>query len=100
MTFIASAKSNRNRRVVAWLVLLSVVLGAPLALFGDKKKKKEGDQPKKIPVIDYSNIVWPNPPAVARVRYQALQDNFRRQLQDVRRQQAAAPGGRAGPPPP
>jgi len=72
MTPITNAKRNRNRSAVAWLVLLSVVLGAPLALFGDKKKKKGDDQPKKIPVIDYSNIVWPNPPAVARIRYQAF----------------------------
>ncbi len=71
MTSIASAKSNRNRSAVAWLVLLSVVLGAPLALFGDKKKKNDA-APAKIPVIDYSNIVWPNPPAVARIRYQAF----------------------------
>ena len=70
MTSIASAKSNRSR-MVAWLVLLSVMLGAPLALFGDKKKKKDA-APAKIPVIDYSNIVWPNPPAVARIRYQAF----------------------------
>ena len=70
MTSNPSAKPNRHR-MVAWLVLLSVVLGAPLALFGDKKKKKD-DAPKKIPVIDYSNIVWPNPPAVARIRYQAF----------------------------
>ena len=72
MISIASAKSNRNRNVVAWLVLLSVMLGAPLALFGDKKKKKDDATPTKIPVIDYSNIVWPNPPAVARIRYQAF----------------------------
>ena len=72
MTSIASAKRNRNRSAVAWLVLLSVLLGAPLALFGDKKKKKNDAEPKKIPVIDYSNIVWPNPPAVARIRYQAF----------------------------
>ena len=71
MISIASARSNRHRSRVAWLVLLSVLLGAPLALFGDKKKKND-DQPKKIPVIDYSNIVWPNPPAVARIRYQAF----------------------------
>jgi len=72
MTFDARVKSQRGRvRAVAWLVLLSVVLGAPLALFGDKKKKKD-DEPKKIPVIDYSNIVWPNPPAIARIRYQAF----------------------------
>ena len=44
MTSSASAKSNRNRNVVAWLVLLSVMLAAPLALFGDKKKKKDDEE--------------------------------------------------------
>jgi sugar lactone lactonase YvrE len=73
MTFDARVNSHRNRgSAVAWLVLLSVVMGAPLALFGDKKKKSDDAQPAKIPVIDYSNIVWPNPPAVARIRYQAF----------------------------
>jgi DNA-binding beta-propeller fold protein YncE len=54
--------------VVAVLVLLSLTLLAPLSAFG--KKKDNG--PKKTPVIDYSNIVWPNPPAIARIRYQAF----------------------------
>lgn len=48
--------------------LLGLTLLAPLA-FGGKKKD---EAPKKIPVIDYSNIVWPNPPAIARIRYQAF----------------------------
>ena len=39
--------------------------------FADKKKKTT-DAPKKPAVIDYSNIVWPNPPAVARIRYQGF----------------------------
>jgi len=54
----------------AWLVLLAVALLSPLGAFGDKKKK--ADAAKPIPVIDYSNIVWPNPPAIARIRYQAF----------------------------
>ncbi|HEX4784968.1 MAG TPA: SMP-30/gluconolactonase/LRE family protein [Candidatus Sulfotelmatobacter sp.] len=49
--------------------LLSLALLAPLAAFAGKKKS---DTTKKIPVIDYSNIVWPNPPAIARIRYQAF----------------------------
>jgi len=49
--------------------LLSLALLAPVAAFAGKKK---GDTTKKIPVIDYSNIVWPNPPAIARIRYQAF----------------------------
>ena len=71
MTSNTGAKPNRSgKNAVAWLLLLSVMLAAPLALFGDKKKKNA--EPAKVPVIDYSNIVWPNPPAVARIRYQAF----------------------------
>ncbi len=53
-----------------WVVgaLLSLTLLAPLAFAGNKKNEPA----KKIPVIDYSNIVWPNPPAIARIRYQAF----------------------------
>jgi DNA-binding beta-propeller fold protein YncE len=67
----AGARSSWNRkRVVAAFVLLSLTLLAPVAAFGDKKKKDA--DPKRIPVIDYSNIVWPNPPAIARIKYQAF----------------------------
>jgi DNA-binding beta-propeller fold protein YncE len=58
-----------GKGVVAALVLLSLTLLAPVAAFGGKKK---ANAPKKVPVIDYSNIVWPNPPAIARIRYQAF----------------------------
>ncbi len=63
-------KPELPRQWLAWILLLSVGLGSP-AFAG--KKKKADDQPQKPPpVIDYSNIVWPNPPAVARIRYQAF----------------------------
>ncbi len=52
--------------VVALLLVLSTTL------FAGKKKKDDAATPTKIPVIDYSNIVWPNPPAIARIRYQAF----------------------------
>src|SRR5579862_3923365 len=65
----ASSISNRTR-LLAVFVLLGLTLLAPLSAFAGKKKKAA--EPKKIPVIDYSNIVWPNPPAIARIRYQAF----------------------------
>ncbi len=69
MTTEAGAIVIRNRKsLVGLLVLLSVTLLAPVAAFGGKKKA----EPAKVPVIDYSNIVWPNPPAIARIRYQAF----------------------------
>jgi DNA-binding beta-propeller fold protein YncE len=53
--------------LTAVLVLLAVML-SPFAAHGGKKKKKD-DAQKASPVIDYSAIVWPNPPAIARIRY-------------------------------
>ncbi len=52
-----------------WLARLALAL--PLALHADKKKKAEAAAANeaKIKSIDYSNIVWPNPPAIARIKY-------------------------------
>jgi len=60
---------NCKGRLVLCL-MLGLTLLAPSSVFADKKKKTA--EPKKTPVIDYSNIVWPNPPAIARIRYQAF----------------------------
>jgi sugar lactone lactonase YvrE len=52
-------------------VATALLMLSPLGLRADKKKK--GDDAAavdaKIKAIDYSNIVWPNPPAIARIRY-------------------------------
>ena len=62
----------RNRKsLAALLMLLSLTLLVPGTAFGGKKKKDDAAA-KPIPAIDYSNIVWPNPPAIARIRYQAF----------------------------
>ena len=62
-------RSRKSRLLLC--LMLGLTLLAPLSGFADKKKKAVAE-PKKIPVIDYSNIVWPNPPAIARIRYQAF----------------------------
>src|SRR5579862_2540382 len=59
-----------NMRWLAALVLAGLTLFAPLSAVAGKKKK--AGAPKVAPVIDYSNIVWPNPPAIARIRYQSF----------------------------
>jgi DNA-binding beta-propeller fold protein YncE len=56
----------------AWCAMLGFALALALApgfAFADKQKKNEATQKPKL--IDYSNIVWPNPPAIARIRFQA-----------------------------
>src|SRR6202162_1714480 len=74
MTTMSDVKENwiRSRKSRLLLCLmLGLTLLAPVSGFADKKKKAAAE-PKKVPVIDYSNIVWPNPPAIARIRYQAF----------------------------
>ena len=59
--------------LAAVLLLFVFTLATPFTAYaGGKKKKDDTTAPKKTPVIDYSNIVWPNPPAIARIRYLAF----------------------------
>ncbi len=62
--------ATRLAAVVAGVAIL-LALAGPVALYADKKKKKE--EPPKPPnildVLDYSKIVWPNPPAITRIKY-------------------------------
>ncbi len=77
---------TRNRKMTTMLktfsicsgfvrALLVVVAGLMLFVPGDAfaaKKKRRRTCRRRRSVIDYSNIVWPNPPAIARIRYQAF----------------------------
>jgi DNA-binding beta-propeller fold protein YncE len=70
-----SSKSNRNSiGLAALVILLAVGLASPISVYGsDKNKKKKDDAtqpatPQGEPV-DLSKLVWPNPPAIARVRW-------------------------------
>jgi len=67
------ANSVPNGKTLIGIVLACVIaltVASPVAFAG--KKKKEAAPKKAPPVIDYSNIVWPNPPAIARIKYQAF----------------------------
>jgi len=62
----------RGMRPVAPVALMAVLLAGPL--YGDKKKKENpppaAPQEKSVlEQLDYSMIVWPQPPAIARVKY-------------------------------
>jgi DNA-binding beta-propeller fold protein YncE len=59
--------------LIAVALLFTIILSTPFtAHAGGKKKKDASSETKAPPVIDYSNIVWPNPPAIARIRYLAF----------------------------
>jgi DNA-binding beta-propeller fold protein YncE len=72
--------AQTSKNLWKWTALLAGMFAlavwlSPAALNADDKKKKKADQQAetdaKIEAIDYSNIVWPNPPAIARIKYTA-----------------------------
>lgn len=62
--------NHKGRLGLCLTLAITLLMLAPGFAFADKKKK--ADTQAKPKVIDYSNIVWPNPPAIARIRYQAF----------------------------
>ena len=63
--------SMQRKAGAAALAIALSVLALTGSAFCDKKKKKEADKPKPnlMDILDLSKIVWPNPPAIARIRY-------------------------------
>ena len=55
-------------------VLSAMAVVSPLVMRADQKKNKadaKADAEAKVKAIDYSGIVWPNPPAVARIKFKS-----------------------------
>ncbi len=61
------------RRGMAWMALLGLafILAGLVPVYAKQKKKPESAkaQPSFLDRLDYSKIVWPNPPAIARIKY-------------------------------
>ncbi len=83
-------KNGKNSiKIGFWLTTLilaaSLLVAVPSGLQADQKKKKADAKSAddKSQVIDYSNIVWPNPPAIARIKFEAwyAQDKTQRTIQ-------------------
>jgi len=67
-----SGASDKTMRLAAMMggLLLFLTLADPAALYAGKKKKEEpAKQPNLLERLDYSKIVWPNPPAITRIKY-------------------------------
>jgi len=62
-------KSMQRGFYAAALILLAAMCASPA--FADKDKKKAADTPQEPPplVVDTSHLVWPQPPAIGRLKY-------------------------------
>jgi len=73
MSLNSGARSSRRFRMSIVVYLLAgLVLFVPSSVFAGKKKAPAQDETKQVSPPDYSNIVWPNPPAIARIKYQTF----------------------------
>lgn len=57
--------------MLALLAVAVTALALPMTMYAGNKKKGEDAKPKPtiLDKLDYSKIVWPNPPAITRVKY-------------------------------
>ncbi|MGZ4788801.1 MAG: hypothetical protein ACXVZX_09800, partial [Terriglobales bacterium] len=64
--------SIRSSKVIARLICVTALLLVSVSLQGkDKKKAANTPPPQKnvLELLDYSKIVWPNPPAITRIKF-------------------------------
>jgi sugar lactone lactonase YvrE len=64
----SSMRRTSYIHVAAVLALLAATWTSP-AFAADQKKAATAAKPTEAPKLDISNIVWPQPPAIARLRY-------------------------------
>jgi len=58
------------KQIAGFLLLMLTILGLPVSMMAGGKKKDAAPAEKPlIERLDYSKIVWPNPPAITRVKY-------------------------------
>jgi DNA-binding beta-propeller fold protein YncE len=63
---------QRGKGIAAVLVAFALVLTGTVSLHGGKKTKEKPApvvKPNFLDLLDYSKIVWPNPPAITRIKY-------------------------------
>src|SRR6267143_5575691 len=70
--FVFKATSRYRRTWLCLVLAILALLLAPAVHAGKKKKKvttTEATQPAALPEVDTSNLVWPDPPDIARIRW-------------------------------
>ncbi|WP_187148936.1 6-bladed beta-propeller [Candidatus Korobacter versatilis] len=64
---------SKSKLATTATCILALVLGCAVPVFGGKDKKKDAAAPVQeesvLKKLDYSKIVWPNPPAITRLKY-------------------------------
>ncbi len=87
----AQAQSVQHSKLaLAFLCTLAVLLAGTASLQARDKKKASAPPPQKniLELLDYSKIVWPNPPAITRIKYLSYLSGEKRQVKAVPKKSA------------
>ncbi len=74
---------GRSTALAALICALAILFAGTASLQAkDKKKQAPAAPPQKnlLELLDYSKIVWPNPPAITRIKYQSYFSGEKREL--------------------
>jgi DNA-binding beta-propeller fold protein YncE len=79
-TIRVGLRLTRRTAVSLALVVAALLAGTILVQAKDKKKAAPPAQKNFLELLDYSKIVWPNPPAITRIKYLSYFSGEKRQL--------------------
>jgi DNA-binding beta-propeller fold protein YncE len=77
---------RRSTALAALICALAILFAGTVSLEAkDKKKRAPAAPPKKnvLEILDYSKIVWPNPPAITRIKYLSYFSGEKRELKST-----------------
>lgn len=87
--FHAQQKSTRSVRIaLALTCVLAILCAGAGSLYGKDKKKPEPPKKNFLELLDYSKIVWPNPPAIMRIKYLNYFSGEKRQTKNAQAKSA------------
>jgi sugar lactone lactonase YvrE len=86
-----STRSSKRSLVVLCVVILAMAMATSLSAKSKKQAApaKPDKGPNPLEVLDYSKIVWPNPPAIARIKFTS---QFFGEKRETKQQQKANSG--------
>lgn len=86
---MVAMNGNSIQKMAMGVLMIAVLVAAPSSFAGKKKKAADKPKPTWLDTFDTSRIVWPNPPAVARVRYMSMFTGEKLELAPAAKKQAS-----------
>jgi DNA-binding beta-propeller fold protein YncE len=87
-TIQAKLRLTQYSKALSVAIAIALLAGTPSVHAKDKKKAAPPAQKNILELLDYSKIVWPNPPAITRIKYLSYFSGQKRELKAVPKKSA------------